>query len=97
MRRARFVAAARHEFLAEVGYYNEQEPGLGTRFAVDVEEAAARAIAFPESGSPASKNTKRIFLKNFPFAIVYRPDADGVIVFAVAHHSRQPNYWRSRI
>ena len=52
MSRARFVAAARLEFLAEVIYYSEVEGGLGARFAAAVEEAAARAVAFPQSGSP---------------------------------------------
>lgn len=32
MKRARFVTAARQEFLAEVAYYNDAEPGLGERF-----------------------------------------------------------------
>jgi hypothetical protein len=29
VKRAKFVAAARREFLAEVVYYNKEEPGLG--------------------------------------------------------------------
>ena len=44
---ARFIAAARLEFLAEVVYYSEAQPGLGERFAAAVEEATARAVAFP--------------------------------------------------
>lgn len=47
MRRARFVVAARQEFLAEVAYYNEAQPGLGLRFTTAVEQAAARTVAFP--------------------------------------------------
>jgi len=53
VRRVRFVAAAaRREFLAEVVYYNEEEPGLGARFTTAVEEATSRALAFPLAGSP---------------------------------------------
>lgn len=47
MKRARFVAAARLEYLAEVVYYANEGPGLGLRFADAVEEAVARALAFP--------------------------------------------------
>lgn len=97
MKRARFVAAARREFLAEVIYYNKEQPGLGSRFTEAVEEATARALAFPFAGSPASKNTRRVFLKAFPFAVVYRPTRDGIIVFALAHHSRRPDYWLLRV
>ena len=50
MKHARFIAAARLEFLAEVIYYNEVQPGLGERFTAAVEEATARAVGFPLSG-----------------------------------------------
>ena len=95
--RAKFIAPARREFLKEVVYYSEQESGLGAAFAQEVEEATARALAFPESGSPATKSTKRVFVKRFPFSVVYRPHREGIIVFAVAHHSRHPEYWVSRL
>ncbi len=66
MRRVRFVAAARLEFLAEVIYYNKERAGLGARFTAAVEEATARAAAFPLTGSPASKSTRRVFVRDFP-------------------------------
>jgi toxin ParE1/3/4 len=94
--RARFIAAARVEFLAEVIYHNEAQPGLGERFAAAVEAATARALAFPLSGSPSRANTRRIVVKGFRFSIFYRPEPDGVVIFAVAHHSRLPFYWQSR-
>lgn len=96
MRRARFVAAARQEFLAEVAYYNEAQPGLGLRFATAVEEAAARAVAFPLAGSPSVSNTRRVILKGFPFSLFYRPEGDGIVIFAVTHHARRPAYWLDR-
>jgi len=95
--RARFTAPARREFLSEVAYYNGKEPGLGARFAAAVEEVTARAVAFPLAGSPASKNTRRVLVIDFPFAVTYRPDADGIVIFAVSNHSRRPEYWRSRV
>ena len=97
MKRARFIAAARLEFLAEVIYYSEAQAGLGVRFSAAVEEAAARALAFPLSGSPLRSNTSRVLVKDFPFLLIYRPDPEGIIIFAVAHHARRPYYWRSRV
>lgn len=97
MKRARFVAAARRELLAEVGFYNSKEPGVGARFAAAVEEATARAVAFPHSGSPASKNTRRVFVKDCPVALVYRADGNGIVIFALANHARHPEYWQPRV
>jgi hypothetical protein len=68
--RARFIAAARLEFLAEVIYYSEAEGALGARFTAAVEEAAARALAFPRSGSPCRSNTRRILVKGFPYSLI---------------------------
>ena len=65
MRRARFVAPARREFLAEVAYYNNKELGLGDLILAAVKEATARALAYPLTGRPVSESTRRIFLKDF--------------------------------
>lgn len=97
MTRARFVAAAQREFLAEIAYYNHVGAGLGARFSGAVEEATARALAFPLAGSPASRNTRRVLVKDFPFSVVYKPAASGITVFAVAHYSRGPSYWAFRV
>lgn len=97
MRRARFVAAARQEFLAEVLYYAEAAPGLGRRFAQAVEETVALATAFPKAGSPSQSNTRRVLVRGFPFSVYYRPESNGIVVFAIAHHARRPDYWVSRV
>lgn len=96
MSRARFLAEARMEFLAEVAFYNNERPGLGSRFAGAVEEAAARAVAFPLAGSLAIANTRRVIVKGFPFSLFYRPVGDGIVIFAVTHHARRPGYWVDR-
>jgi plasmid stabilization system protein ParE len=97
VKRARFVAPARREFLAEFAYYRNKEFGLGSRFLTAVEDATARALSYPLTGTPASENTRRMFLKDLPFALVYRPEENGIVVFALAHHARRPEYWRDRI
>lgn len=79
MTSARFVPAARREFLAEIVYYNEEQAGLGARFTAAVEDAAARALAFPHAGSPAAGNTWRVLLQGFPFSVVYREVPAGIL------------------
>jgi toxin ParE1/3/4 len=75
VKRARFVAPAREEFLAEVAYYNQVQSGQGARFAAAVEEATARALAFPLAGSPWHQGIRRVVLKKFPFSIAEFPRA----------------------
>jgi len=97
VRNVKFIAPARREFLEEVGYYNGKQPGLGARFAEEVEAATARALAYPDAGSPASRSTKRVLVNHFPFSIIYRTSENGIVIFAVANYSRIPEYWVSRV
>ena len=73
MKRARFVAPARRELLAEVAYYNDKEIGLGVRFLAAVEQATARALAYPLTVTPRSENTRHIFLQGLSFCACVSP------------------------
>lgn len=97
MKRVRFVAAARREFLAQVAYYRKEDSALGARFSTAVEDATVQALVYPLAGSPASRSTRRVFVRDFPFSVVYRSSDDGITVFAVAHELRRPGYWLSRV
>ena len=72
MTRVRFVEPARLEVLAEVDFCHRVEAGLGAKFLEALEDAMARALAYPLAGSPAQNRTRRVFLRDFPFALIYR-------------------------
>lgn len=94
MRKARFVAPARQEFLESVRHYEEAEPGLGVRLTEAVEEAILLVLAFPMAGAAMEPGVRRVLVYGFPYAVVYRPVEDGILVYAVAHLARTPEYWR---
>ena len=96
MKEIRFLDEARVEFLAAVTYYEQIERGLGARFGSAVEAASALAAKLPGAGSPWKHGTRRVFTKSFPFSVAYRVERDTLIIVAVAHFRRKPEYWRSR-
>jgi hypothetical protein len=49
-----------------------KELGLGSRFLASVADASSRALAYPLTGTPASKNTRSVFLKDFPCSLRLR-------------------------
>ncbi|MFB3820344.1 MAG: type II toxin-antitoxin system RelE/ParE family toxin, partial [Candidatus Methylomirabilales bacterium] len=49
-----------------------------------------------ESGSPAGPKQRRVVVARFPYSIVYREDAESIVIVAVAHQRRRPGYWRGR-
>ena len=96
MKPARFHSEAEAELEAEASYYEGKVPGLGKRFAQDVQEAVRLACTFPGIGSPYKYGTRRVFPRRFPFSVVYLPLPSEIVILAVAPFARKPGYWRSR-
>lgn len=96
MSKARYFEEAEAEFLAEVAYYKNVQLQGADKFRAAVEEATARALSFPAAGLQYLGNTRRVFVKGYPFFLVYRPEPDGIVVIAVVHGARRPGYWLSR-
>ena len=40
---------------------------------------------------------RRVLVADFPYAVLYVPRADYVLVVAIMHLKRRPGYWRSRL
>ena len=93
---ARFLEEAEAEFLRELEYYAEIQASGAEKFRKAVEAAAARALCFPRAGAPYLVRTRRVFVRGYPFFLVYREHAGGIVVFAVVNESRRPGYWMER-
>ncbi|HCC53701.1 MAG TPA: type II toxin-antitoxin system RelE/ParE family toxin [Desulfobulbaceae bacterium] len=101
MNNIKFVTVAREEFFAEVLHYNTVKKGLGANFTIAVEKtvvlALELALNFPNAGFPFASGTRRIAVKGFPIFLVYKPSANGIVIFAVVNQSRRSGYWCSRV
>ena len=91
-----FVTAAREELGEIFAYLEEQQPGLGFRFTADVDEALSRIQSQPLAWHPLNRNFRRCHLRHFRYSVIYRIRGDQAEVFAIAHDSRRPGYWRNR-
>lgn len=92
----RFHRAAEREFDDAVAYYANEAPVLGRRFREAVHSALERIKLFPEAYSPLSRRTRRCLVSRFPYGIIYRYRENEIMVVAVAHLHRRPEYWASR-
>jgi hypothetical protein len=89
-------AAAEH--LAEVSFYEGRRNGLGARCLASFDSAMQRVCNDPKQFQIVCEpDLRRIPLRGFPFAVIYRDVAGQVQVLAVAHHKRRPGYWATRI
>ena len=89
--------AAEAEYLAAVRYYSGIRPELGRSFVTEVESAIERARHFPEAYGRVAESLRHIGTHRFPYAIVYEVREDRIFIWAVAHTSREPGYWKTRI
>ncbi len=93
----RFLPPAEAELLEAISYYSAIRPELGMRFEQAVAEAVRNAVLHPEHGAPRSGRTRRWLVKSFPFGIIYRAGESEVLIVAVAHQRKKPEYWADRL
>ncbi len=95
--RVRFVSPANIELDEAVNYYDYQLRGLGFRFFQEVDAAIERIKFMPEAWTKIGHRTRRCILKSFPYALFYAIEIDEILITAVAHLHRNPEYYRNRI
>lgn len=95
--RIRFLEAARDELQEAVRYYNGERAGLGAEFRAEVRTAVERIRQFPEAWQPLSDRTRRCLVHRFPYGVIYQVRDQEILVVAVAHLHREPDYWQGRI
>ena len=60
---------------------------------------AGSALYFGTLSAGLSKfddQRRRLVVRKFPFSIIYELHGNDVVILAVAHGKRRPNYWRER-
>ena len=63
----------------------------------EVDRARQRIIDFPNAWHPLGDGVRRCRLDRFPYGLIYLVDGDDIAIVAVAHLSRNPDYWRDRL
>ena len=93
----RFLADARSEFANAEAWYEEKQEGLGEQFYLCIKAAVADVAAHPQRFPLHGTGVRWLITKRFPFAIIYDSRPTEVVIVAVMHTSRLPDYWRSRV
>ena len=96
-----FHPDAAEELTLAALWYDERCEGLGSRFLDEVERTTAHIDEQPGSGGPwlfpgLPSGVRRMQVRGFPFWVVYVIRAN-VVVVAIAHQRRRPDYWATRL
>jgi toxin ParE1/3/4 len=101
MSSVRVLEAAAAEAEEAAAWYEARRKGLGTEFRSEFKLALDRLREGILPGSPSpgvlgKRGVKRLLMNRFPFSVVFVAGDKEVIVLALAHHRRRPDYWRDR-
>lgn len=91
------LSEANLEMTAAGLWHEQQRPGLGERFFVAVEATQASVQQQPELGTPSHRGTRKRRVTGFPYHLVYREEAERILVVAIAHAKREERYWEHRL
>lgn len=91
-----FLTEARNEFWEAALYYESREPGLGMRFKGEVEYVIQRILADPCLWRERPGGYRRVNCPVFPYYVAYFVRQDKIVIAAVGHGHRRPDYWKSR-
>ena len=93
----RFLLPAEEEMTEASVFYEAATSGLGAGFLDEVGRVVKILREHPELGQPVGRGLRRALLHRFPFSLIYSVEVGEVLIVAVAHQRRRPDYWRSRI
>lgn len=93
----RLHPAARREIQRAFEWYLEEAgQRIAAGFLDDFEQTLTLLKNHPEIGEPGGSHTRRLIFQRYPYTVVYRLKGETLEIVAIAHHSRQPEYWVGR-
>jgi plasmid stabilization system protein ParE len=92
-----FTAAALTEFQDAVAHYERERLGLGDEFRAEVRRTARSICEMPHMYQGLDETFRRARTKRFPYGLVYTIEREQIVIHAVMHLHRRPEYWRNRL
>lgn len=97
MKPVRFLSISKQEMINSAIFYETQARGLGNDFLDKIDNAVDDVSKNPDRWPIINKNIRRRLVQRFPYCILYRIDSEEIVILAVMHLRRRPDYWVERI
>ena len=95
--KSEFLPEADEEFREAARYYESEAAGVGLSFIAAVHKGVAEIIELPLAAQVVRAGIRKKVLRHFSYNLYYAIEADTIVIIAVAHQRRRPNYWRVRL
>lgn len=92
-----FYELASEEVVEAAYWYETQLEGLSDQFLVELQKAVDQIVNNPLAWPKVGKAVRRKPLHKFPYYLFYKPYENRIVIYAVGHQNRRPNYWVDRL
>ncbi len=97
MRAVRYLAPARLELVEAIQFYDRRSRRVARSFLAEVRGALDSLCELPEAAPVLCGEVRRKALRKFPYSILFVVETDVLLVVAVMHGKRRPEYWIPRL
>ncbi len=97
MKRVAYLSVAEVEMSQAAERYDTEGGGLGRAFLDAIKATERRIQRNPRLWPVRSAPVRSCRVEKFPYRLHYVEEADRIVIVAVAHASRDPDYWKGRL
>ncbi len=90
------LAPAKQEFDEAFVYYEQRQVGLGEELRSAIKAQVAKIKTHPDAWMLIRPGIRKCLGTQFPYDLIYERHASLIVILAVAHKKRRPNYWSAR-
>ena len=80
-----------------LAWYQERSLTAASNFESASQQAIERIREVPQRWPICFGDFRKYLLRQFPFSVIYLELPSEIRVYAIAHGSRRPGYWRGRV
>lgn len=95
--RVYFSRLAMEELREAKSYYNHLQKGLGMQLQQEAQAAATTIAGNPLAWQVERGEIRRFVLNRFPYKLLYALEGEIILIVALMHQHRHPDYWVERI
>ena len=92
----RWHSGALDDLEEATAFYFQQDPNIELRFADCIDKAIEQVTQSPNTWPIVEVEIRRYLVNIFPYSLFYTIEKDHILILAVAHQSREPEYWKQR-
>ena len=91
-----FFKYAKQEVDDAAHFYEMEFTALGQSFKEEAKKAVSRIVQYPAAWPVERGDIRKCMLHKFPYNLLYSVEEQHIVIIAVAHQHRKPDYWIDR-